>query len=150
MTNYCRLDSFIHKPERISHDGDPCYLKHLSKVVKFWILWTFKFTVSSIPLLNVACLIPLPHPITPQNALYHLGSQGRIMAFGCILRYRCKPPNSVLNSGHLSYVMRKLVYVICEQQRWDQPAQPCSLISTFVNHCLDSISLLALAEISRP
>ena len=33
----------------------------------------------------------------------------------------------------------------------DQPAHLCSLISTFVVHCLDStIPLLAIAEISRP
>ena len=44
----------------------------------------------------------------------------------------------------LSHVMRKLVYAICEQQRR-------SLISAFVVCCLDStVSLLAIAEISRP
>ena len=33
----------------------------------------------------------------------------------------------------------------------DQPAQPRSLISAFVIHCLDTIiPLLAIAEISRP
>ena len=32
----------------------------------------------------------------------------------------------------------------------DQPAHPCSLISTFVVHCLDSmICILALSKVSR-
>ena len=35
--------------------------------------------------------------------------------------------------------MRKPVYAICKQQGADHPAHPCSLISTFVVHFLDSI-----------
>ena len=31
----------------------------------------------------------------------------------------------------------------------DQPAQPRSLISTFVVRCLDSIRILAISEVSR-
>ena len=46
--------------------------------------------------------------------------------------------------------MRKPVFHICEQQRRNQPADLCSLISAFVIRCLDRIiSLLAIAEISR-
>ena len=45
--------------------------------------------------------------------------------------------------------MRKPVYAICEQH--SRSAQPRSLISAFVVHCLDSIlPLLAISEISRP
>ena len=45
--------------------------------------------------------------------------------------------------------MRKRVYAICEQQSADQPAHPCSLITTFVVHCLDSrIPLVSISEIS--
>ena len=35
--------------------------------------------------------------------------------------------------------MRKPAFAICEQQRPDQSVHPCSLISTFVIRCLDSI-----------
>ena len=31
----------------------------------------------------------------------------------------------------------------------DQPAHPCSLISTFVVRCIDSICILALSKVSR-
>ena len=41
-------------------------------------------------------------------------------------------------------------YVISNNRGADQPAHPCSLISAFVVHCLDSIrSLNSIAEISR-
>ena len=43
-------------------------------------------------------------------------------------------------------------YVICEQQRPDQPARLRSLISAFVVRCLDSIISIhvdSVAEISR-
>ena len=44
--------------------------------------------------------------------------------------------------------MRKPVFAICEQQRRDEPAHPCSLISVFVVHCLDRrISLVFISEI---
>ena len=40
-------------------------------------------------------------------------------------------------------------YAICEQQRRRSAAYPCSLISSFVVHCLDSIiSLDSKSEIS--
>ena len=54
---------------------------------------------------------------------------------------------------HMSHVMRKPVYAICEQQMRrsgaDQPAHSRSLISAFVVRCLDSIiSLVSIYEIS--
>ena len=39
----------------------------------------------------------------------------------------------------MSYVVRKPVYAICDQQRRRSAAHPCSLISAFVVRCLDSI-----------
>ena len=46
--------------------------------------------------------------------------------------------------------MRKSVYVICEQQRRNQPSHPRSLISAFVVHCLDRIiPILANFKITR-
>ena len=52
----------------------------------------------------------------------------------------------------MSLVMRKPVYGIYANNKGaDQPARPCSLISAFVVHSVDSIiPLLAVAEISRP
>ena len=45
----------------------------------------------------------------------------------------------------MSHIMRKPVFAICEHQ----PAQPHSLISTFVVRCLDSIiPLVSIPEIS--
>ena len=41
----------------------------------------------------------------------------------------------------LSHVMRKPVLAICEQQGADQPAHPCSLISTFVDRNLSAIHM---------
>ena len=46
--------------------------------------------------------------------------------------------------------MSEPVYAICEQKGTDQPAQPLSLISTIVVHCLDSIiPLLAISKLLR-
>ena len=47
----------------------------------------------------------------------------------------------------MSQVMRKPVYAICDNKGADQPAHPCSLISTFVVPCLDSI--IPLVSISK-
>ena len=65
--------------------------------------------------------------------------------------------NSCIYALHLNHIMRKPVYVICEQQRCrsgctsPQPAHLRRLIGTFVVRCLDSIiPLLAIAKISRP
>ena len=42
-------------------------------------------------------------------------------------------------------------FAIYKQKNTDQPAHPCSLMSTFLVYCLDSIiPLLVIAEISRP
>ena len=52
----------------------------------------------------------------------------------------------------MSHVIRKPVYVICEQRvkDTDQPAHPRSQISVFIVRCLDSILLtLAISKISR-
>ena len=46
-----------------------------------------------------------------------------------------------LKMGH---IMRQPVFVICEQQRPDQPAHPRSLISVFLVRCLDSNEILRL------
>ena len=49
---------------------------------------------------------------------------------------------SSLSHCHMSHIMRKPVYAICEQHR-------CSLINTFLIHCLNSIlSLVSISEIS--
>ena len=51
--------------------------------------------------------------------------------------------------SHLSHVMRKPVYFMCEQQGTDQPAHPRSLISIFIVRCLHSIiPLVSISEIS--
>ena len=50
--------------------------------------------------------------------------------------------------------MKKPVYTLCKQQRCRsactsvQPAHLCSLISTFVDHCLDTCSIIFLVVIS--
>ena len=50
---------------------------------------------------------------------------------------------------HLSCIMRKPVYAICEQKDADQPAHLCSLISIFIIRCLDGIMpLVPISEIS--
>ena len=59
----------------------------------------------------------------------------------------CFPSNTAevrpiyLKMGH---IMRKPVFVICEQQSADQPAHPRILISAFVVCCLDSKKILQL------
>ena len=50
----------------------------------------------------------------------------------------------------MSHVMRQPVNAICEHKGADQAARLCSLISTFVVCCLDSIiSLVSISEISN-
>ena len=44
----------------------------------------------------------------------------------------------------MGHIMRKPVFVICEQQRVDHPAHPRSLISAFVVRCLDNNENLQL------
>ena len=54
------------------------------------------------------------------------------------------------SSLHMSCIMRKPVYAICNNKGSDQLAHPCSLSSTFVVRYLDSIiPILAKSRVSR-
>ena len=59
-------------------------------------------------------------------------------------------PHTGCGLSHMSHVMRKPIFAIWNNKGTDQPVHTCSLISTFVAHCLDSIlHILAKSKISR-